>query len=115
MILRIAATVLRMALGVPAWDWASTHLLPATGISGDKLGLSLFEEQVQANRGRRLAHPSPFHTPAWHLRKRSRCTTKIWGRVCKSGWEKGSIASFLDLGSRQCDETLPSVLLNSFL
>lgn len=61
-----------------------------------------------------LAHPSPSHPPAWHP-EGSRCTTKIWGGVCKSGWEKGDMASVLDLGSRQRDETLPSVPLNSFL
>jgi len=70
---------------------------------------------VEASRNRGLAHLSPSDALALCNREWPRCTTEMWGEVCKSGHERGNVASVSALRSQQCDETLASVPPNSFL
>lgn len=97
---------LQLAFYIPSW---------ANGISGAKPWLPLFEEQVEASRNRGFAHLSPSDAPALCNREWPRCTTEMWGEVCKNGHERGNVASVSALRSQQCDEMLASVPPNSFL
>lgn len=70
---------------------------------------------MEACRNRGLACISPSDAPALCNREWPRCTTEMWGEVCKSGHARGNVASVLAMGSQECDETLASVPPNSFL
>ena len=48
---------------------------------------------MEASRNRGLAHLSPSDALALCNREWPRCTTEMWGEVCKSGHERGNVAS----------------------
>lgn len=70
----------------PVQDWASTHVLLATGVSGAKPWLPVYRTSVGLQT-QGTCCPFPFCPRGWHTRTESKGTTTVWGEVyeCNGG------------------------------